>query len=79
MPPPAVFVRPPPGRTRPDRQGRAKPLLPGNRSRFLKRVDALLSDEPGELGPGSVSRAVRRAQREFVSIPDAKPSIDGRR
>ena len=49
--PPAVFVRPPPGRTCPDRQGRAKPLLPGNRSRFLKRVDALLSDEPANSVP----------------------------
>jgi hypothetical protein len=53
--------------------------LPGNCSRFLERVDALLGDELGELGPGSASRALRRAQREFVSIPDAKPSIDGRR
>jgi hypothetical protein len=57
----------------------AAPLLPGSRSRFYEVVDRLLRDEPGALGPGTVSRACRRAQREFVATPDQGPSVDARR
>jgi hypothetical protein len=58
----------------------AQPLLPGNRRRFLERVDALLREEGGPIGEGTIGRAVRRAQREFLSIPDAPAAtIDGRR
>jgi hypothetical protein len=56
----------------------ALPLLPGVRSRFYERVCAYLNEE-GELGAGSVSRACRRAQAEFLAVPDEKPVVDGRR
>jgi hypothetical protein len=56
----------------------AAPLLPSARSRFLERVSECLNGEP--LGPGSVSRACRRAQAEFLATPDAPaPTVDGTR
>jgi hypothetical protein len=54
----------------------AAPLLPANRRRFLERVDALLREEGGPIGEGTIGRAVRRAQREFLSVPD---QVDGGR
>jgi hypothetical protein len=53
----------------------AKPLLPAIRAQFYERVCAHLNGER-ELGPGSVSRACRLAQAEFIS--DAPQPIDGR-
>jgi len=53
----------------------ALPLMPSVRSRFYERVCAHLSEER-ELGPGSVSRACRRAQAEFVAV-DAPPAAEG--
>jgi hypothetical protein len=61
------------------RDAAAAPLLPSVRTRFFERVDALLRDEPGALGPATIARAVRKAQREFLAIDDASPVVDGRR
>jgi hypothetical protein len=57
----------------------AAPLLPGTRGKFYERVDALLREEPGPLGPGLIGRICAKAQREFVSAPDAATTVDGRR
>jgi hypothetical protein len=56
----------------------AQPLSASRGGEFYERVCAYLNEEP-ELGAGSVARSCRRAQGEFVAIPDAPPTVDGRR
>jgi hypothetical protein len=45
-----------------------QPLAPNMRSAFLAEVASALSACP-EIGPGSVHRAVRAAQRKFFDPP----------
>ena len=56
----------------------AAPIPPPARSWFYEVVDRLLRSKP-VLGPGSVARACRRAQREFITSIDPAKVTDGHR
>jgi hypothetical protein len=70
--PPAVLVRPAPGRTRPDRQGCCQAPVAGQPLALSRRARLTESELSS---PGSSPSSAH----EFVSIPDAKSTIDGRR
>jgi hypothetical protein len=53
----------------------AKPLLPSARGRFLEHVARLLEGKR-EVGPGTVARACREAQRDLLARSEAS-AIDG--
>jgi hypothetical protein len=52
-------------------------IAPAMRSRFYEPVDRAIAGS--ELGPGSVARACREVQKEFIAAPEPKAAIDGRR
>jgi hypothetical protein len=47
----------------------ARPLRPHDRDAFLQHVASQLST-CAEIGPGSVAKACREAQRKFFDAPD---------
>ena len=58
---------------------RAVGFFAGVSSSMVQPTDALLREEPGALGQGLIGRICAKAQREFVSAPDAASTVDGRR
>ena len=50
-------------------RGRSRPIAPERRDAFLNAV-VLAIAQSGEIGPGSVHRAIRAAQREYLHPAD---------
>jgi hypothetical protein len=47
----------------------AEPLAPIDRAQFLRALADALRSEPGEIGDGTVAKAIRSLQRQYFRPP----------
>jgi hypothetical protein len=58
----------------------AAPLTPSDRDQFLRALADALRNEPGELGDGTVAKAIRHVVRPFWRPPETtKETVHHRR